>query len=142
MEHLLYVNFMYVNCIKFNYFIRRYFPSSRNCLLYKTSQIYNQLFIINARPILQITIKKRECLLLTYMCVSDGTSNDTCIPIITPTSLLLSIRGRIRLRQNQQHLIIMGQTPPHLISYMPPEYQTNKRYTDTEIEKVRIEAIN
>lgn len=71
--------------------------------------------------------------------LSDGVSGNSCIPLVTPSTLILSSRGRVRLYQNQN---VLGSGPSsHLLGYLAPEFKTNKIYTDTEMEKVSFDLI-
>lgn len=66
--------------------------------------------------------------------VADGASGDSCIPLVTPSTLILSSRGRVKLCQNST---LFGCGPPALLTtYLAPEYRPNKQCTDTETEKV------
>lgn len=67
-------------------------------------------------------------------CVADGASGNSCIPLVTPSTLMLSSRGRVKLCQSHNAL---GSGPPaHLAGYLAPEYRLNKQSSDTEMEKV------
>lgn len=66
--------------------------------------------------------------------VADNTSRASNIPLVTPSSLLLSSRGRVTLIQN--HAAAGLGIPLHLTGYLAPEYRPNKHRTDTETEKV------
>lgn len=71
---------------------------------------------------------------LIFNFFSDGASGGLCIPLITPSTLLLSSRGRVKLYQNP---VLLGcGPPPHLTGYLAPEYRPNKQCSDTETEKV------
>lgn len=71
--------------------------------------------------------------------VTDGASGDSSIPLVTPSTLLLSSRGRVKLCQNNG----FGCGPPaHLAGYLAPEYRTHRRFTDTDVEKVKIALYN
>lgn len=81
---------------------------------------------------------KKNCYFINIVIVtiflSDGVSGSSCIPLVTPSTLILSSRGRVRLYQNQN---VLGSGPSsHLLGYLAPEFKTNKIYTDTEMEKV------
>ncbi|KAF5300403.1 hypothetical protein FQA39_LY02202 [Lamprigera yunnana] len=66
----------------------------------------------------------------------NGASGGRCIPLVTPSTLLLSSRGRVKLCQN---LTLPKCGPPtHLTNYLAPEYRPNKQCTDTENEKMWI----
>lgn len=66
--------------------------------------------------------------------VTDGASGDSCIPLVTPSTLLLSSRGRVKLCQNNG---AFGCGPPaHLAGYLAPEYRHHRHFSDTDVEKV------
>ncbi|KAJ3665052.1 hypothetical protein Zmor_000567 [Zophobas morio] len=68
-----------------------------------------------------------------------GASGDSCIPLVTPSTLMLSSRGRVKLCQSST---VFGCGPPaHLAGYLAPEYRPNKQCTDTETEKMWIFAL-
>lgn len=69
-----------------------------------------------------------------FFLFTDGASGETCVPFVTPSTLLLSSRGRVKFQQSS---VLAGEPPPaHLSGYLAPEYRPNKQYSDTEIEKV------
>ncbi|XP_044258663.1 FERM and PDZ domain-containing protein 2-like [Tribolium madens] len=71
--------------------------------------------------------------------LSDGASGDSCIPLVTPSTLILSSRGRVKLCQSST---VFGCGPPaHLAGYLAPEYRPNKQCSDTETEKMWIYAL-
>ncbi|XP_008201547.1 FERM and PDZ domain-containing protein 2 isoform X1 [Tribolium castaneum] len=71
--------------------------------------------------------------------LSDGASGDSCIPLVTPSTLILSSRGRVKLCQSST---VFGCGPPaHLAGYLAPEYRPNKQCSDTETEKMWIFAL-
>ncbi|XP_031358512.1 uncharacterized protein LOC116182151 [Photinus pyralis] len=68
--------------------------------------------------------------------LSDGASGGGCIPLVTPSTLLLSSRGRVKLYQNP--ILLRCGPPAHLSSYLAPEYRPTKLCSDTETEKMWI----
>ncbi|XP_017771951.1 PREDICTED: tyrosine-protein phosphatase non-receptor type 13-like [Nicrophorus vespilloides] len=70
-----------------------------------------------------------------YSLFSDGVSGGWCIPLVTPSSLLLSARGRVRFAQNFNGTSV---PPAHLSGYLAPEYRPGKKCSDTEAEKMWI----
>ncbi|KAK5649235.1 hypothetical protein RI129_000264 [Pyrocoelia pectoralis] len=68
--------------------------------------------------------------------LSDGASGGICIPLVTPSTLLLSSRGRVKLYQNP--ILLRCGPPTHLSSYLAPEYRPTKLCSDTETEKMWI----
>ncbi|KAK9884486.1 hypothetical protein WA026_007328 [Henosepilachna vigintioctopunctata] len=70
--------------------------------------------------------------------LSDGATNNSCLPLVTPNSLLLSAKGRVNLYQNATYGFI---PPPHLSGYLAPEYRPNKHCSDTENEKMWIYSL-
>ncbi|XP_018565940.1 uncharacterized protein LOC108906965 [Anoplophora glabripennis] len=71
--------------------------------------------------------------------LSDGASGNSCIPLVTPSTLMLSSRGRVKLCQSHN---AFGDGPPaHLAGYLAPEYRPNKQSSDTEMEKMWIFAL-
>ncbi|GJQ69615.1 hypothetical protein Trydic_g6706 [Trypoxylus dichotomus] len=71
--------------------------------------------------------------------LSDGASGETCVPFLTPSTLLLSGRGRVKFQQSLTP--IAEPTPVHLAGYLAPEYRPNRQYSDTEVEKMWIFAL-
>ncbi|XP_057655604.1 tyrosine-protein phosphatase non-receptor type 13-like isoform X1 [Diorhabda carinulata] len=71
--------------------------------------------------------------------LSDGAFSSSCVPIVTPQSLLLSSKGKVKLYLS--HLPLDGGSSGHLKCYLAPEYISRKRYTDTETEKMWIYAL-
>ncbi|KAK4881258.1 hypothetical protein RN001_004577 [Aquatica leii] len=67
---------------------------------------------------------------------SNGASGGSCIPLVTPSTLLLSSRGRVKLYQNP--VLLRCGPPVHLTNYLAPEYRPHKQCTDTETEKMWI----
>lgn len=57
------------------------------------------------------------------------------MPLVTPATLVLSSRGRVKLYHNQN--VFGGGPPSHLLGYLAPEYKLGKHSSDTEMEKVR-----
>lgn len=72
--------------------------------------------------------------IIFLLVVSDNTSRASNIPLVTPSSLLLSARGRVTLIQNNATAGL--DIPFHLTGYLAPEYRPNKYRTDVETEKV------
>ncbi|XP_018332723.1 FERM and PDZ domain-containing protein 2-like [Agrilus planipennis] len=68
--------------------------------------------------------------------LSDGATGMFSVPLITPATLLLSSRGRVKLCQNPVNTSCSY--PVHITGYLAPEYRPNKRYSDTESEKMWI----
>lgn len=71
--------------------------------------------------------------------LSDGAFSSSCVPIVTPQSLLLSSKGKVKLYLS--HFPLDGRSSGHLKCYLAPEYISRKRYTDTEMEKMWIYAL-
>ncbi|CAG9823434.1 unnamed protein product [Phaedon cochleariae] len=71
--------------------------------------------------------------------LADGASNNCCIPLVTPSTLMLSSRGRVKLCPSR--VVPSGGTAPHLVGYLAPEYRRNRQFTDTEMEKMWIYAL-
>ncbi|XP_072376370.1 FERM and PDZ domain-containing protein 2-like isoform X1 [Diabrotica undecimpunctata] len=70
--------------------------------------------------------------------LSDGAFGSSCIPVVTPQSLLFSSRGRVKLCPST---LCDGKLSTHLMGYLAPEYIPKKRFTDTELEKMWIYAL-
>lgn len=73
--------------------------------------------------------------MLLILNFTDGASGNSCIPLITPSNLLLSTKGKVKLCQNMMQ--IGCSMPTHLSSYLAPEYRPNRGWSDTELEKVK-----
>ncbi|CAH0553791.1 unnamed protein product [Brassicogethes aeneus] len=72
----------------------------------------------------------------------NGACCASCVPLITPSSLTVSARGRVKLGQETGGGRLGRGTPPvHLAGYLAPEYRPNKKCSDTEVEKMWIFAL-
>ncbi|CAG9854919.1 unnamed protein product [Phyllotreta striolata] len=71
--------------------------------------------------------------------LSDGAFGSSCVPLVTPQTLLFSLRGRVKLCPSRH--VFEGKPPVHLMSYLAPEYRTKKHFTDTEMEKMWVFAL-
>ncbi|XP_049820356.1 tyrosine-protein phosphatase non-receptor type 13 isoform X3 [Aethina tumida] len=70
--------------------------------------------------------------------LSDGASGTSCVPLISPSSLVISPRGRVKLCNTTT---LTSGPPPHLAGYLAPEYRPNRQCTDTEVEKMWIYSL-
>ncbi|XP_030745463.1 tyrosine-protein phosphatase non-receptor type 13-like [Sitophilus oryzae] len=68
--------------------------------------------------------------------LSDGLAGKQCLPLVTPSTLMLSSKGRVKLCQRPS--IFVSGAPAHLAGYLAPEYRAGKIYSDTEFEKMWI----
>ncbi|XP_076254755.1 FERM and PDZ domain-containing protein 2-like isoform X1 [Rhynchophorus ferrugineus] len=68
--------------------------------------------------------------------LSDGLTGKQCLPLVTPSTLQLSSRGRVKLCQ-RVNFFVSG-PPAHLAGYLAPEYRAGRNYSDTELEKMWI----
>lgn len=69
-----------------------------------------------------------------YGFVIDGASGGLCVPLVTPSTLLLLSRGRVKFHQSP--VFVGCPLPTHYLGYLAPEYRPNKQCSDTETEKV------
>ncbi|XP_030749449.1 uncharacterized protein LOC115877434 [Sitophilus oryzae] len=66
----------------------------------------------------------------------DGLAGKQCLPLVTPSTLMLSSKGRVKLCQRPSFFV--SGAPAHLAGYLAPEYRAGKIYSDTEFEKMWI----